>query len=42
MGEMMPGDCSRREFLDGVGLRFPTICIRPGRPNKAASSFFFS
>lgn len=40
MGELMLGDYSRRGFLDGVGIRFPTICIRPGLPNKAASSFF--
>ena len=26
--------------MDGVGVRLPTICIRPGKPNKAASSFF--
>src|SRR5690606_20769228 len=29
-----------RGFFDGVGIRLPTICIRPGRPNKAASGFF--
>jgi nucleoside-diphosphate-sugar epimerase len=40
MGEMMINDYSRRGILDGVGIRFPTICIRPGKPNKAASSFF--
>lgn len=40
VGELLLGDYSRRGFLDGVGLRFPTICVRPGRPNKAASSFF--
>ena len=40
MGELLLGDYSRRGFLDGVGIRFPTICIRPGKPNKAASSFF--
>jgi nucleoside-diphosphate-sugar epimerase len=32
----------RREFLDGVGIRLPTICVRPGKPNKAASGFFSS
>ena len=26
--------------LDGVGIRLPTICVRPGKPNKAASGFF--
>ena len=40
MGEMLINDYSRRGILDGVGIRFPTICIRPGKPNKAASSFF--
>ena len=40
MGEMLLNDYSRRGILDGVGIRFPTICIRPGAPNKAASSFF--
>lgn len=40
MGELMLDDYSRRGILDGVGIRFPTICIRPGKPNKAASSFF--
>ena len=32
----------RRGFFDGIGLRLPTICIRPGKPNKAASGFFSS
>lgn len=40
IGELLLSDYSRRGFLDGIGLRFPTICIRPGAPNKAASSFF--
>ena len=40
MGELLLDDYSRLGFLDGVGIRFPTICIRPGKPNKAASSFF--
>ena len=30
----------RRGFFDGVGVRLPTICVRPGEPNKAASGFF--
>ena len=38
--ELLLADYSRRGFLDGVGVRLPTICIRPGKPNKAASSFF--
>ncbi|NUH66487.1 SDR family oxidoreductase [Sulfitobacter sp. S0837] len=40
MGELLLNDYSRRGLVDGVGIRFPTICIRPGKPNKAASSFF--
>jgi nucleoside-diphosphate-sugar epimerase len=40
MGELLLDDYSRRGLLDGVGIRFPTICIRPGAPNKAASGFF--
>ena len=40
MGEMLLDDFSRRGFFDGIGIRFPTICIRPGVPNKAASGFF--
>ena len=40
MGELLLDDYSRRGFLDGVGVRFPTICVRPGAPNKAASGFF--
>jgi nucleoside-diphosphate-sugar epimerase len=40
MGELLLADYSRRGFLDGVGLRFPAICVRPGKPNKAASSFY--
>ena len=39
-GELLLNDYSRRGFLDGVGIRLPTICVRPGRPNKAASGFF--
>src|SRR5271157_1933663 len=38
--ELLLGDYSRRGFLDGSGLRLPTICVRPGAPNKAASGFF--
>jgi D-erythronate 2-dehydrogenase len=40
MGELLLADYSRRGFLDGIGIRLPTICIRPGKPNKAASGFF--
>lgn len=38
--ELMLGDASRKGFVDGVSIRLPTICVRPGRPNKAASGFF--
>jgi nucleoside-diphosphate-sugar epimerase len=40
IGELLLSDYTRRGFLDGVGIRLPTICVRPGRPNKAASGFF--
>ncbi len=40
MGELMLADYSRRGLLEGVGIRLPTICVRPGKPNKAASGFF--
>jgi nucleoside-diphosphate-sugar epimerase len=40
MGELLLNDYSRRGILDGVAIRLPTICIRPGAPNKAASGFF--
>ncbi len=42
IGELLLADYSRRGFLDGVGIRLPTVCIRPGKPNKAASGFFSS
>ena len=38
--ELLLSDYSRRGFLDGIGIRLPTICVRPGKPNKAASGFF--
>jgi D-erythronate 2-dehydrogenase len=40
IGELLLADYSRRGFFDGIGIRFPTICVRPGAPNKAASGFF--
>jgi len=40
--ELLLSDYSRRGFLDGIGIRLPTICVRPGRPNLAASGFFSS
>lgn len=42
IGELLLADYTRRGFVDGIGIRLPTICIRPGRPNKAASGFFSS
>jgi nucleoside-diphosphate-sugar epimerase len=38
--ELLLADYSRKGFLDGIGIRLPTIVIRPGKPNKAASGFF--
>ena len=38
--ELMVGDFSRKGFIDGMSLRLPTICVRPGKANLAASSFF--
>ena len=42
MSELLLSDYSRRGLLDGVGVRLPTICVRPGEPNRAASGFFSS
>jgi nucleoside-diphosphate-sugar epimerase len=42
MVELFLADYTRRGFLDGVGIRLPSIVVRPGRPNKAASGFFSS
>lgn len=39
MGELLISDYTRRGFIDGIALRFPTIVVRPGRPNAATSSF---
>lgn len=38
--ELILADASRRGFIDVVTLRLPTVIVRPGRPNKAASGFF--
>jgi nucleoside-diphosphate-sugar epimerase len=38
--ELILADATRRGFMDAVSLRLPTVIVRPGRPNKAASSFF--
>jgi nucleoside-diphosphate-sugar epimerase len=40
IGELLLSDYSRKGFFDGIAIRLPTICIRPGAPNKAASGFF--
>lgn len=42
MSELLINDYSRKGFVDGLVVRLPTICIRPGKPNKAASSFVSS
>jgi nucleoside-diphosphate-sugar epimerase len=38
--ELLISDYTRKGFLDGLSIRLPTICVRPGKPNKAASGFF--
>jgi D-erythronate 2-dehydrogenase len=42
IGELLLADYTRRGFVDGIGIRLPSIVIRPGRPNQAASGFFSS
>jgi len=39
IGELLVNDYSRKGFLDGRALRLPTVVVRPGRPNRAASTF---
>ena len=39
MNELLIGDMTRKGFIDGRSLRLPTVVIRPGKPNLAASSF---
>jgi nucleoside-diphosphate-sugar epimerase len=39
MGEFMVYDMTRKRFIDGRSLRLPTVTVRPGKPNRAASSF---
>ncbi len=39
MSEMLVTDMSRKGMIDGRSLRLPTVTVRPGKPNKAASSF---
>ena len=41
-GEFLVSDFSRKGFIDGRALRLPTICVRTGRPNKAASTWVSS
>ncbi|WP_284948065.1 D-erythronate dehydrogenase [Acidisoma cladoniae] len=38
--ELLLSDYSRRGFFDGIAIRLPTVCVRPGKPNRAASGFF--
>lgn len=42
MGELLVNGYSRKGYVDGLALRLPTICVRPGKPNRAASSFVSS
>ena len=42
MGELLLADYTRRGLLDGISIRLPTISVRPGKPNAAASGFFSS
>lgn len=42
IGELLLADYTRRGIFDGIAIRLPTICVRPGKPNKAASGFFSS
>jgi len=39
IGELLVNDYSRKEFVDGRAVRLPTVVVRPGRPNRAASTF---
>ncbi len=40
--ELLISDYSRKGYVDGLSMRLPTICVRPGKPNLAASSFYSS
>ena len=40
ISELLLADYTRKGLFDGIGIRLPTICVRPGKPNKAASGFF--
>ena len=39
IGELLVADYSRKGFIDGRAVRLPTVVVRPGKPNAAASSF---
>ena len=39
IGELLVNDCTRKGYVDGRTLRLPTIVVRPGKPNRAASGF---
>lgn len=39
IGELLVYDMTRKGFVDGRSLRLPTVTVRPGKPNRAASSF---
>jgi D-erythronate 2-dehydrogenase len=39
IGELLVNDYTRKGFIDGRALRLPTVVVRPGRPNRAASTF---
>jgi nucleoside-diphosphate-sugar epimerase len=40
MCEQVLADYTRKGILHGVGIRLPSIVVRPGKPNRAASGFF--
>lgn len=42
IGEILLNDYTRRGFINGRGFRLPTISVRPGKPNRAASGFMSS
>ena len=39
IGEFLVYDMTRKGYIDGRSLRLPTVTVRPGKPNRAASSF---
>ncbi|MEM8750381.1 MAG: D-erythronate dehydrogenase [Pseudomonadota bacterium] len=40
IGELLLSDYTRKGLMDGIGIRLPTVVVRPGKPNLAASGFF--